>query len=105
MRAQLSEAHVVALRWYTTESYRAINGPLRDAEHAGPHPFAATLAFIAQAIGKLRALEAPDRVGGGGGSAAAGGSSSSAAILACRWLKTVFSSSESRVITRTGTSL
>ena len=60
VKAQLSEAHMVALRWYTTESYTAINKPLRDIDRAGPHPFAATVAFLAQGIGKLRALEAPD---------------------------------------------
>ena len=58
--ASLSAAQVVALRWYTTESYKAINAPLRDIDRAGPHPFAATVAFLAQGIGKLRALEAPD---------------------------------------------
>ena len=59
-RAGLSAAHVVALRFYTTEAYTSINEPLRDVERGGPHPFAATVAFIAEAIGKLGALQAPE---------------------------------------------
>ena len=32
-KAQLSEAHVVALRWYTTDAYKSINAPLHVRSH------------------------------------------------------------------------
>ena len=58
--AGLEESHVVALRWYTSPAYESLNKPLRNRTHAGPHPFAATLAFINDGIKRLRALEQPD---------------------------------------------
>ena len=57
IKAELREAHVVALRVYTTAAFRSLNGPLRDSTRTTPHPFAATLFFLTDAIRKLRAVE------------------------------------------------
>ena len=46
--AGLSEAHVAALRLYSTAAFRTINAPLRDQERFGrhePHPPAAQRCF------------------------------------------------------------
>ena len=58
----LSEAHVLALRLYSTAAFKLINAPLRRAglassEKRAPHPLPATCAFIAEAIKRLRAVE------------------------------------------------
>ena len=58
--ARLDEAHVAALRIYTTAAYRVLNDPLRDLERVGPHPFPVTIAFLREAIGKLRAVGAQE---------------------------------------------
>lgn len=58
--AQLSEAHVLALRLYSTAVYKLINIPLRDLERRGPHPLAATVQFLADAIRRLRAVHASE---------------------------------------------
>ena len=58
--ARLEEAHVAALRIYTTAAYRVLNDPLRDLERVGPHPFPVTIAFLREAIGKLRAVGAQE---------------------------------------------
>ena len=50
--------HVLALRLYTTSSYRLINNPLRTVPPTQPHPVAATTYFISDAIKKLRAVGA-----------------------------------------------
>ena len=47
--------HVVALRLYTSQAFASLNGPLRRGE---PHPFAATVAFVAEGIKLLRAVHA-----------------------------------------------
>jgi len=65
-KAQLTEAHVVALRLYTTACYKSLNGPLRQAAAAKgqplkAHPFAATVFFLADGIRKLRAVSATDQ--------------------------------------------
>ena len=64
--AGLSEAHVVALRWFTSPAFESLNGPLRALQASGranaPHPFAATVAFLAEG---LRRLRRPDAVGTG----------------------------------------
>ena len=60
--AHLEEAHVVALRLYSTAAYRSLNEPLRDLERFGrgePHKLPVTVAFLDQAIRQLRANEAP----------------------------------------------
>lgn len=49
----LTEAHVVALRLYTTHAFRHINNPLRNGERC---PLPATAFLASDAIRKLRAL-------------------------------------------------
>ena len=56
--AGLSEAHVLALRLYTTAAFRSLNTPLRDRDCAAAHPFPVTIAFIEQGIKRLRAVHA-----------------------------------------------
>ena len=46
---------------YTTHSfavYKVLNKPLRDFENEEPHPFPVTIAFLREAISKLRAVGA-----------------------------------------------
>ena len=52
--AQLSEAHVLALRAYTSACFKSLNGPLRDQSRTAPHPFPITIYLIADALKKLR---------------------------------------------------
>jgi hypothetical protein len=60
-QARLTTAHVLALRLYTSNSYGRINWPLRDGcTVAKPHPYAATVYYIRDAILKLRATRAAD---------------------------------------------
>ena len=64
--ARLQEAHVLALRLYTTAAFASLNTPLRDTSEARPpHPFPKTINFIKEAILQLRAA------GDTGGSGAA----------------------------------
>jgi hypothetical protein len=63
-RARLSEAHVAALRVYTTAAYKSLNAPLRRTAPNEPYRFPVTLAFLADGIKRLRAVEA-DRGGDG----------------------------------------
>lgn len=56
--AELTEAHVVALRLYTTAAFKSINAPLRDLNRRVAHPLAATTAFLTQGIKMLRAVSA-----------------------------------------------
>lgn len=56
--AQLAEAHVLALRLYSTAAFHSLNAPLRDKQRTGSHPYAATVFFLADGIKKLRAVEA-----------------------------------------------
>ena len=59
--AELEEAHVLALRLYTTRAYLLINNPLRDLgrrERGEAHPLPVTVAFLAEAIRRLRAVGA-----------------------------------------------
>jgi hypothetical protein len=50
--AGLSLAHIAALRVYSSNAYKCINGPLREQEK--PHPFAFTTYLVAEAVHKLR---------------------------------------------------
>jgi hypothetical protein len=60
-KAELTTAHVLALRLYTSNSYYRINDPLRDGcTEASPHPYAATTFYIHDGIMKLRAIRATD---------------------------------------------
>ncbi|EOD33341.1 hypothetical protein EMIHUDRAFT_111908 [Emiliania huxleyi CCMP1516] len=84
-RARLEEAHVVALRLYSTAAFRALNGPMRQLKMsnyrkgedgrplpleppqlAAPHPQPATMAFIYEALKRMRALAAATMVDLGG---------------------------------------
>ena len=59
--AELEEAHVLALRLYTTRAFLLINIPLRDLgrhERGEAHPLPVTVAFLAEAIRRLRAVGA-----------------------------------------------
>ena len=60
-KAELTEAHIVALRLYSSAAFRTINGPLRDQRRDTPHPLAATVAYLAEAIKKLRAVDTDSR--------------------------------------------
>jgi hypothetical protein len=51
----------VALRLYTTSTFKYINSPLRDQERIGrgeAHPLPVTATLIARGIKKLRAIDA-----------------------------------------------
>ena len=57
--AKLSEAHVAALRFYTTAAFSTINNGLRDQTRyraERPHPFPVTVAFIAEGLKRLRTV-------------------------------------------------
>ena len=54
--AALTDAHVLALRLYTTAAYKSINHALRSGHDAAK--FAATIGFLADGIKKLRSPEA-----------------------------------------------
>lgn len=54
--AHLEQHHILALRLYTTSSYKCINEPLRRDPPPKQHPFAATTLFIQDGIKKLRAI-------------------------------------------------
>ncbi len=53
--AGLTRAHVLALRLYSGSPHRGINGPLRAGCSADrPHPYAATVAILIEALARLR---------------------------------------------------
>eukprot|EP00966_Prymnesium_polylepis_P279801 6464298-Prymnesium_polylepis.1 len=60
--AQLSEAHVVALRFYTTHAFKYLNNPLRRTKEYfdvnRPHPLPLMITYISEGIKKLRAVYA-----------------------------------------------
>eukprot|EP00966_Prymnesium_polylepis_P325100 7381088-Prymnesium_polylepis.1 len=56
--AQLSAPHTLALRLYTTAVFKSINEPLRDENRKEPHPLPCTVAFLNEAIKRLRAVQA-----------------------------------------------
>jgi hypothetical protein len=49
--SRLSLPNIAALRIYTSDGRKCINGPLRNREK--PHPFAATTLFLSEALRKL----------------------------------------------------
>ena len=62
-KARLSEAEVVALRFYTTLGYKFMNNPLRSEQrriNENPCPLPVTTAYAEEGIKKLRKLNAPD---------------------------------------------
>ena len=59
--SHLTPAHVAALRLYSTAAYQSINNPLRDKERFErhePHRLPVTVAFLADAVKLLRAVDA-----------------------------------------------
>jgi len=60
-QAELNAAQIVALRLYSTAAFKAINGPLRDGRRRTPHPLAATVANLTEAIKKLRAVDTENK--------------------------------------------
>ena len=58
--AGLERHHVLALRLYTTSTFRSINNPMRQSPPTLPHPFAATLYYISDALSKLREVQGKD---------------------------------------------
>ena len=58
--AGLERHHVLALRLYTTSSYSSINNPMRSTPPVLPHPFAATLYYVSDAISRLREVQGKD---------------------------------------------
>ena len=61
--AALSEAHVVALRLFSTEAFKDMQIPLRRLlveQTTEPHPLAATVFLLSEAIKRLRAVGAQE---------------------------------------------
>ena len=58
--AGLERHHVLALRLYTTSTYRTINNPMRQSPPTLPHPVAATMYYISDALSKLREVQGKD---------------------------------------------
>lgn len=58
--AGIERHHVLALRLYTTSTYKSINDPMRQDPPVLPHPFAATLYYISDALSKLREVQGKD---------------------------------------------
>ena len=58
-QAELSPAHVAALRIYTTHLFKYLNGPLRSDQYGygkKPHPLPITMAYMSEGVKKLRAV-------------------------------------------------
>ena len=58
--AGLEIHHVLALQVYTSSSFKSINDPMRQSPPVLPHPFAATLYYISDALSMLRELQGKD---------------------------------------------
>ena len=58
VQSGLTEAHVLALRLYTSAAYKSINEPLRDRNRSAPHPFPVTVNLIAEGLKRLRSMGA-----------------------------------------------
>lgn len=56
--AKLTQAHVLALRLYSTAAFKSINGPLRDHHRTGAHPLAVTVHHLNEAVKQLRTVSA-----------------------------------------------
>ena len=55
--AKLTEAHVAALRIYSTAAFKVLNFPLRDRVK---HPCPVTVWYLSDAVSRLRAVDAAD---------------------------------------------
>ena len=56
--AGLRPEHVLAIRLYSTAAFKSINEPLRERGRTVPHPFPATVHFLAEALKRLRTVTA-----------------------------------------------
>jgi hypothetical protein len=56
VEAQLIEAELVALRFYTSHSFNALNVAMRDSGRQGPHPLPGIMMNLQRGLKKLRAL-------------------------------------------------
>lgn len=57
----LSVAEVASLRFYTSQSFEAINAPLRDEMRNSPHPLPATVLLIQSGLKRLRVFGCDDK--------------------------------------------
>ena len=60
VEAQLTEAELVALRFYTSHSFNALNIAMRDSGRQGPHPLPGIMMNLQRGLKKLRALGSDD---------------------------------------------
>ena len=60
VEAQLTEAELAALRFYTSHSFNALNIPMRDSGRQGPHPLPGIMMNLQRGLKKLRALGSED---------------------------------------------
>ena len=61
VEAGLTQAHVLALRLYSTPAFRCLNEPMRDEsrrESGRPHPLPTCMAFLEDGIKMLRVIDA-----------------------------------------------
>ena len=58
--AKLTPGNIASVRIYSTAAYKVLNNPFRDRESSEPHPFPVTIALLAAAIAKLRAVGAQE---------------------------------------------
>jgi hypothetical protein len=63
LEAELTLAELIALRFYTSHSYSAINNALRDPDRTDPHPLAAITYLIQEGLKKQRKLDATGESG------------------------------------------
>lgn len=63
LEAELTLAELIALRFYTSHSYSAINNALRDPTRTFTHPLAAITYLIQEGLKKQRKLDATGESG------------------------------------------
>jgi len=56
IEAKLTEAELVALRFYTSHSFESINKPMRDMDRVDPHPLPGIVTNVQEGLKKLRTL-------------------------------------------------
>jgi hypothetical protein len=60
VEAQLTDAELAALRFYTSHSFNALNIAMRDSGRKGPHPLPGVMMNLQRGLKKLRALGSDD---------------------------------------------
>jgi hypothetical protein len=60
VEAQLTDAELAALRFYTSHSFNALNIAMRDQGRKGPHPLPGVMMNLQRGLKKLRALGSDD---------------------------------------------